>query len=83
MGFDMVTGRRISHHQVDYDGKPKQELEGITHLQWSTVGQLHLIMLNKHFQGLGSFHLVGPIGGDDDLYFKHYAVTDASEAMNV
>jgi hypothetical protein len=77
LAFDMLTGRIVHRIPVDYQPFAdillygtvrKEELEGIT--IWDLdpgyvpgiSGQLHLIMIDNY----GS--------GDDDLYFKHFAV---------
>lgn len=82
-GFDMLTGREMSHLPVDYQATidfgfgvapwPKQELEGLTLWDVDAVtapgihGQVHLIMIDNS----GS--------GDDDLYFKHYEAWDSAD----
>ena len=91
LGFDSLTGKQCAHIPVDYKPDLKglkgagadiigvgsensgEELEGITlwDLDYGQAphisGQIHLIMIDQ----FGS--------GDNDLYFKHYKVTNPAD----
>lgn len=71
--FDMITGRNISHREVNYSKALMQELEGITYWDLDSVTnhdnirhQLHLLMLDM--DDLFNRDL-------DEFYLKHFEVS--------